>query len=351
MKNFIKVSSVSLFAVIVSAGIAKADTIKGVYVNAQSGAVLTQTQHNSISGSSSQVGHSQGFGGNLGVGYGFESVPGLRAEIEGDYFQTHVNRVSPNNAHGHSRNFGGMVQVLYDIDLKRHFDIDVPIVPFVGVGSGYLITQYNVNSPTRDIHGTQGSFGYDGIVGARFNTPVKNLYANVEYRMIGQTMSKDSYHSGDSHFDHKFNHIFNVGLLYNFGGNEPVVEKAVETVPVPDVPRTYIVFFDWDQSNLTNTARHIVDHAAEASRQSQTTKILVNGYSDNSMLHVGSKSGENYNKKLSVKRAESVEAELIKQGVSKDEIFVKGYGDTMQFVKTVPNTREALNRRVEIILQ
>lgn len=74
---------------------AHADTINGVYVNAESGAVLTQTQHNRISGSSSQVGHTPGFEGEAAVGYGFGN--GLRAEIEGDFFQTGINRVSPSN--------------------------------------------------------------------------------------------------------------------------------------------------------------------------------------------------------------------------------------------------------------
>ena len=94
-----------------STGFAHADTIKGVYVNAEAGAVLSQTQHNSVAGSSSQVGHAPGFGGEAAVGYGFGN--GLQVEIEGDYLQTHINRVSPQNAHGHDRNFGGFLNVIY----------------------------------------------------------------------------------------------------------------------------------------------------------------------------------------------------------------------------------------------
>lgn len=352
MKKFSKFGA-TFFVFTLMAGSASADTLKGWYINAEGGSVLTQTQHNSVAGSSSQVGHTPGYSGNLGVGYSFEDVPGLRVQLDGDYFQSHVNRVSPNHAKGHDRNFGGLLDVVYDVDLKRHFDIDVPVTPYVGVSAGYLVNQYNVNSNTRPIHGTQGSFGYGGIAGARFNTPVKNLYANVEYRMIGQTMSGDSYHTGDSHFDNKFNHVLSAGLTYSFGGtlDEPKIQNVVDTVPVPNSPRTYIVFFDWDKSVLTDSARRIVDHAAQASLSSNTTKILVSGYSDNSMLHVGSKSGEKYNLLLSEKRAENVEAELIKQGVSKNEISVEAKGDTVQFVKTGPNTREALNRRVVIVLR
>ncbi|MBO6086171.1 MAG: OmpA family protein, partial [Acetobacter sp.] len=53
---------------------------------------------------------------------------------------------------------------------------------------------------------------------------------------------------------------------------------------------------------------------------------------------------------LSVKRARSVEAELIRNGVPASEIVIRGYGDTNPLVPTGPNTREPQNRRVEIIL-
>ena len=51
-----------------------------------------------------------------------------------------------------------------------------------------------------------------------------------------------------------------------------------------------------------------------------------------------------------VKRARSVEAELIRNGVPASEIVIRGYGDSNPLVPTGPNTREPQNRRVEIIL-
>lgn len=330
-----------------STGFAHADTIKGVYVNAEAGAVLSQTQHNSVAGSSSQVGHAPGFGGEAAVGYGFGN--GLQVEIEGDYLQTHINRVSPQNAHGHDRNFGGFLNVIYSIDLKDHFGIDSPVTPYIGIGTGYMVSQYNVSSPVRGINGTQGSFAYQGIVGARFNTPVKNLYVNADYRMIGQTMSKDSFSSEDSHFDHRFNHTFNVGILYNFGADKPVVEQAAEIVPVPQPARSYLVFFDWDQYNLSSQAKRIVDGAAEASRSQHVTTINVNGYTDNTSI-AGGKRGAEYNQKLSNVRAENVANELVAKGVDPKSIIVKGFGQEHPIVQTALNTREPQNRRVEIIL-
>lgn len=350
MKGLIKFSGLAgLMAASLMTNSAYATTVKGVYVDLGAGATLTQTQHNSVSGSSAQVGHAPGFSGFAGVGYGFGN--GLRVEAEGTYLQSHVNRISPQNAHGHDQVYGGLVDVLYDIDLKDHFGINVPVTPYVGVGAGYLVNSYNVHGPVRNITGTQGSFGYQGIVGAAFDTGVPGLVATVDYRMIGQTMSKDSYHDEDSRFDHRFNHVFTVGIRYAFNTAPAApVETPIVSAPAPKEARTYLVFFDWDRSDLSTQAKAIVDRAAEASRSTTTTNIDVTGYSDNSTAHPGPV-GEKYNLRLSLNRANAVKSELVKDGVDINAITVRGLGDKVQFVKTAPNTREALNRRVVITLR
>lgn len=328
-----------------TASIANATTTKGLYVMGGAGANITQDQHNSSSfGASTGIHSKAGFDGFAGVGYGYGN--GLRAEVEGYYGRSFAT----DSASGSSQSFGGFVNVLYDIDLKKHFNIDTFVTPYVGVGAGYLVNQYNMSTPVRQIHGTQGSFAYQGIVGASFDTGVPGLQATVDYRMVGQTMSGDSYSPEDSHFDHRFNHTFNVGLRYTFDSEEPKATEAVSYVPVVEPSRTYLVFFEWDKSDLGSTAKRIVANAANASTHIHTTTITVNGYSDNSTANPGPV-GEKYNYELSVRRAKSVEAELIKDGVPEKYISIRGYGDNSPLVKTDANTREAQNRRVEIILK
>jgi outer membrane protein OmpA-like peptidoglycan-associated protein len=104
------------------------------------------------------------------------------------------------------------------------------------------------------------------------------------------------------------------------------------------------VFFDWDRADLTARARQIVAAAAQASTHVQTTRIEVNGYTDLSGTAA-------YNQKLSVRRAKSVEAELVKDGVQQSEISIHGYGESNPLVPTAPGVREPQNRRVEIILK
>ena len=69
----------------------------------------------------------------------------------------------------------------------------------------------------------------------------------------------------------------------------PPMSPSVPAAPAPSEARTYLVFFDWDRSDLTGRAREIVAQAAQASTHVQTTRIEVNGYTDNSSIHGGAR--------------------------------------------------------------
>jgi outer membrane protein OmpA-like peptidoglycan-associated protein len=123
----------------------------------------------------------------------------------------------------------------------------------------------------------------------------------------------------------------------------PPAEASATPVPPPAAVKTFLVFFDWDRSDLTERARQIVAAAATTSQSVQTTRINVNGYTDLSGTVA-------YNQKLSIQRAKSVEAELVRDGVASNEISIHGYGESSPLVQTAPGVREPQNRRVEIIL-
>jgi iron complex outermembrane receptor protein len=123
----------------------------------------------------------------------------------------------------------------------------------------------------------------------------------------------------------------------------PTAELNPAAPPQPPTVRTFLVFFDWDRADLSERARQIVATAAAASRSVQTTKINVNGYTDLSGTVP-------YNQRLSVRRAQSVQAELVRDGVASNEISIHGYGESSPLIPTAPGVREPQNRRVEIIL-
>ncbi|GAJ30650.1 OmpA family protein [Acidomonas methanolica] len=377
----LRTALLAMTSLAVAPAVASASTITGPYVDLGGGYNLVQQQHTHFSptteadgstgngGTSSRYRPKDGFTGFGSFGWGFGN--GLRVEIEGVYNYNNFNHRRPTwgngTTSGHSDSYGGFVNVLYDIDLAR-FGINVPVTPFVGVGAGYLWQHYSplttayTNGAVNRMGGTNGSFAYQGIVGAAYDIPnVPGLALEVEYRMIGQTFYNGAYnstswnstgvHKGNADINENFSHQFILGLRYAFNTAPPPPPPAPVVVPPAPAPaRTYLVFFDWDKSNLTPRAREIVAQAAQASTHVQTTRIEVNGYTDNSAAHPGPR-GERYNMGLSIRRAQSVKAELIRDGVPATVIDIHGYGESHPLVPTGPNTREPQNRRVEIILR
>jgi OOP family OmpA-OmpF porin len=142
-----------------------------------------------------------------------------------------------------------------------------------------------------------------------------------------------------------YNHTVLVGFRYAFGvAPAPAPAPVAAAVPPSPVSRSYLVFFDWDKSNLTDRARQIVSEAAANSTKVQYTRLEVNGYTDTSGT-------PQYNQGLSVRRAQAVAAELVKDGVPKSAISIQGFGETHLLVPTGAGVREPQNRRVEIIIK
>ena len=133
------------------------------------------------------------------------------------------------------------------------------------------------------------------------------------------------------------------GLRLTFG-NPPPPPPAPAAVPAAAVARSYLVFFDWDKATLTDRARQIIREAADNSPRVQYTRIEVNGYTDTSGT-------AHYNQGLSVRRAQTVAAELVRDGVSAAAISIRGFGETNLLVPTGPGVREPQNRRVEIVIR
>ncbi len=137
-------------------------------------------------------------------------------------------------------------------------------------------------------------------------------------------------------------------LKYRFGGESaPEEAPAVYTpppvaAPAPAVPRNYQVFFDFNKSDLTPQAVAIVDQAAKNAETAKVTQLTVTGHTDT----VGS---DAYNMRLSRRRAESVAAELEKDGIPASEIEIVAKGKRDLLVPTADGVREPQNRRVQIV--
>jgi hypothetical protein len=107
-------------------------------------------------------------------------------------------------------------------------------------------------------------------------------------------------------------------------------------------PHSYLVFFDFDKSDLTPEAVKIVDQAAADIAAGKPTSIEVTGYTDT----VGS---DAYNLRLSKRRALAVQAELTRQGVPGSEIAIVAKGKHDLLVPTADGVKEPQNRRASIV--
>ena len=291
------------------------------------------------------------------VGYGFGN--GLRLEVEGNFRNTPVSQVTGGisaPASGSLRTYGVMANALFDMDIGFPW-----LYPFVGGGVGYAWTnsgQLTVAAPgaanlSAQADGTQGRFAVQAIAGLSFPMPgVPGLSLSTEYRFLG-ALGNATYDisatpgGGRSTLTirDQYNHSFLLGVRYAFNIRPPVVPAtAPSPAPAPVAEaRTYLVFFDWDSATLSNRARSIIRDAAANAARVQTTRIEVSGHADLSGKRP-------YNQRLSARRAEVVAAELVKEGVQKDAITIRAFGDSKPLVPTGPGVREPQNRRVEIIL-
>ncbi len=288
-----------------------------------------------------------GAAGVLSLGWGFGN--GLRAEVEGDYRYNGFKSISgPNgnsvsinrsNGGGNEQKYGPMVNVLYDFN-----GIWPSVVPYIGAGIGYQWATEKVNVYNSGGSQTEGAFAYQAIIGAAIPiTPA--LAVTAEYRFMGMSGNR-TYTSGYGNsitLGNDFNNSIMIGLRYNFVPPPPPPPLAPMAAPAPAPARSYLVFFDWDKATLTPRAQQIIGEAAANSTKVQYTQIQVNGYTDTSGT-------PQYNQGLSIRRAQAVAAELVKDGVPKAAIAIQGFGETHLLVPTGPGVREPQNRRVEIII-
>ena len=144
--------------------------------------------------------------------------------------------------------------------------------------------------------------------------------------------------------------MFGFTLKYMFGGDTGTAathEAAYSPPPVvvpAQAPKRYLVFFDFNKSDLTPQALTIVDQAAGNAGQAKATKLGVTGHTDT----VGS---DAYNMRLSRRRAQSVAARLEKDGIPASEIEIVAKGKHDLLVPTADGVKEPQNRRVQIVYE
>ena len=135
-----------------------------------------------------------------------------------------------------------------------------------------------------------------------------------------------------------------VGFSYKFGSPAAPVMAAAPPPPPAAAPRkAFIVFFDFDRSNITAEGQKTINDAVAAAKAGNSARVTLTGHTDRS-------GSEQYNQALSVRRGEAVKAAMIRQGIPASAIVVVGRGESQNLVPTADGVREPQNRRVEIVI-
>lgn len=105
-----------------------------------------------------------------------------------------------------------------------------------------------------------------------------------------------------------------------------------------------LVYFDFDKATLQPASAVDLDRAVEWLKANGSVKVELAGHTDN----VGA---NDYNRKLSQDRAQSVLDYLVSKGVSAQRLTAKGYGMDEPITTNDTEEGKAMNRRVEFRVQ
>ena len=265
------------------------------------------------------------FGWQAGGMVGYDFV-GPRVEIEGVYRNNQATVGSGGfNAFGASKDdIGVLANLMYD------FNAGGTIVPYIGAGAGIAFVRTSALGLSND--STQ--FAYQAIVGVGYNIDPM-FRVNLDARYYGTT---NPYLGGTGYTNNTISAM--LSLQVKFGAPTVV---APPPPPPPVAAPSFMVFFDWDRSNLSEQALNTIRQAVGAYKTKGNARITATGHTDTS-------GPEAYNMALSLRRANTVKDALVREGVPATAIAVIGRGEQGLLVQTADGVREPQNRRVEIVI-
>ena len=252
---------------------------------------------------------------------------GPRLELEVGYGQIPTSANIPGTAiNGKVGQLTAMANILYDFMPASAF------TPYIGAGAGIAFVDSNAS-----LGSTQ--FAYQAMLGLAYNIS-DSMRFQVEGRYLGTTNPSVNTPIGNVSFQNQ-NILALAGIQFKFGGPT----AAPPPPPAAAVaPPSFMVFFDWDRSNLSQQALNTIKQAAAAFKSKGNARITATGHTDTS-------GPEAYNMALSLRRANAVKDALVREGVPAQAITVIGRGEQGLLVQTGDGVREPQNRRVEIVVQ
>jgi OmpA-OmpF porin, OOP family len=244
---------------------------------------------------------------------------------------------------GHSGITSDLININWDIPLSDRWDMTLGVG--AGVGREDLLTTH---TPFTYEDGKQRGYMYQFIGGFAYSV-THNVDLYVDYRYRNLSVHKDfdtSFTTWDATAKNLNEQAAMVGIRWYLESAPPPPPPPPPPLPPPPPPppvKTFIVFFDFNKSNLTAEAQSVVTEAVKTAKSTGMVKVMVTGHTDT----VGS---DSYNQGLSVRRAQSVKDEMVRQGMDGGSIAIEGKSFHDPLVPTGPGVREPQNRRAVIDL-
>ena len=327
------------------------------YVEGDVGGVLVEDMFNLTEPGFGTLNTAVGYDVGGIVGYDFG---GFRLEAEASYRRAKADGFNISGATTFSgANLDGNASALsFMLNGLLDFGDDDGLQGYVGGGAGIGRVKVLADTPQLTyVDDSDSGFAWQAIAGLRYPVSSK-VDVGLKYRMYNQN-NVELVSPRGAELDTKFrSHSLMLTLGYNFG--EPAAPPAPPAPPLPPPPAPppppppppvveapvcnkgpYIVFFDWDKSDITPEAASILDSAVTAYGSCANVPIMLAGYADRS-------GAPKYNQGLSERRNASVTDYLTARGVSSGAITSQGFGETNNRVPTADGVRELQNRRVEI---
>ncbi|QDM40908.1 MULTISPECIES: OmpA family protein [Bacteria] len=325
-----------------------------------------------------RVDHHKGydFGGIVGYDFGF-----VRLEAEGSYRAADISTLTVGStpiAAGPGRTFtntsigsdGDSSALSFMVNALADFGPDDGLQGFVGGGVGVARTKFDGVSGQRSGAGflddSDSGFAWQLLAGVR--APLtETIDVGLKYRFFN-TAELDMVDSAGRDVSGKWRSHSLLGTIgFNFGGAPAPMQTcwdgtqlpmdatcparpAPVTPPPPPPPAVvtpvcnkgpYIVFFEWDRSDITPEAATILNNAASAYANCGSASVMLAGHADRS-------GSAQYNVGLSQRRAATVRSYLSGRGVPDTRIATEAFGESQPRVPTADGVRELQNRRVEV---
>lgn len=245
------------------------------------------------------------------------------------------------------RNDSDVDATTYRLEGLYHFMPENNLVPFLALGGGGI----TIDSDAAGVRDRT-----DGIVTAGGGL---KYFINDAFAL-----------RGDGRYIVDLSHTlsnweYTVGLSFMFGGQQaaaPVVPAAVpsEAAPATELPPSIMaaeprpdimkycvdlkIEFDIDKADIRPQYRDEVKRVADFMKQYPTTTAVIEGHTDD----VG---GDDYNMKLSQRRAEAVVNSLVDDfGIDRSRLSAKGYGKTLPLATNVTEDGKQQNRRILAVI-